>query len=175
MFGNLHCDFQAGADVVVVRLGLAHIVQQKGENQQVNARFLPPGWRGRAAVLLFRMKGVDGLDGAKGMLIDRVAMIVIADDQRFDGAEFREQQSEDAKFLHHAQRLGGMRTNHDLAQRRPALRPRKDQARHRGRACSMRRSVLAASLSPCCATNSKQLKKVQAKPARRAAAERFAR
>ena len=28
-----------------------------------------------------------------------------------------------------------------------------------GSACSMRRSVLAASLSPCCATNSKQLKK----------------
>ena len=59
-------------------------------------------------------------------------MIEVADDQRLDRAELRQQQSKHSQLLHDAQRARGVRTDQDLAQRGPALRPRRSMRGHRG-------------------------------------------
>src|ERR1700690_704379 len=58
-------------------------------------------------------------DGEEGMLVDRVAMIEVADDEGFNSFEFRQKQSEQTQRVHGAQGVGGGRLQQRLLQIEP--------------------------------------------------------
>src|ERR1700690_1551267 len=58
-------------------------------------------------------------DGEEGMLVDRVAMIEVADDEGFNSFEFRQKQSEQTQRVHGTQGVGGVRLQQRLLQIEP--------------------------------------------------------
>ena len=59
---------------------------------------------------------MQNFDGQKGVLVDGVAVIQVAQHQRVDGVELGQGEREQVQRMHRAQRLGGVRLDQELAQ-----------------------------------------------------------
>ena len=71
-------------------------------------------------------------DGEERVLINRVAMIKITHHEHLDTLEFRQQQRQQAKRVHGAQSIGGMRLHQRLLQIKPQLGPTRRCGSQRG-------------------------------------------
>ena len=94
----------AGSDVVLVAAGLAGIMQQQGEQEEIEAVDLRQQL-GKPLLVFVRglAQAVDIVDGQEGMLIDGVAMIAVANDQGVNAVELRDQHLQNAEGMHGAQ------------------------------------------------------------------------
>ena len=112
----------------------AGVVQQQGEEEEVEA--VDFGEQLRQALLVLvrgRAQGVDIVDDEEGVLVDGVAVVAVADDERVDAVELGDEHLENAERVHGAQRVRGVGAEQDFAQRVPEIGPFGD-VRWRGRA-----------------------------------------
>ena len=65
---------------------------------------------------------MDVVDGEEGVLVDGVAVIAVADDQRVDAVELGDEHFEHAEGMHGAEGMGGMGAEQDFAQSIPEIR-----------------------------------------------------
>ena len=102
--------------------GFSGVVKQEGQQEEIEAVDL----RQKLGQALFVFVGglaerVDVVDGEEGMLIHRVAVVAVADDQRIDAVELGNQHLKDAEGVHGAESVRGMRAEQDFAQRVPEV------------------------------------------------------
>ena len=79
-------------------------------------------------------KAVHIVDGQERVLVNGVAVIAIANDERIDAVEFRDQHLQHAQRVHRAQRVCGVRSEQHFAQGIPQIRAFGDVDRQRGQA-----------------------------------------
>ena len=111
---------QTSFDVIVLGHAFADIVEEKSEKQELRlfefaekiGKFLFP-FGGFAAEIL------EIFDGNEGMGVHGVVMIEIANDERIDGREFREEADEDSLGVHRAEGVCGVRRDENLLEVRP--------------------------------------------------------
>ena len=96
---------------------LPDVVKEQSRDEQVDVI----GFGGQIAerVLFPAAQFEHGFDGDEGVLVDRIAMVEIADDQRFNFAQLRENGFERVRLMHGAQGLRGMGEAQDFAERSP--------------------------------------------------------
>jgi hypothetical protein len=88
---------------------LARVMHKQGEEEEVE----PVDLRQQGSKALFPRnvrlaQGMNIVDDQEGMLVDRVAMIRIANDQRVDAVELGNQQLQNAQGMHGAKRVRGV-------------------------------------------------------------------
>ncbi len=106
--------------MVAAAAGLPRVVHEYREEEEVEAIDLRE--QGRKAPFPGKLRlaqGVNIVDDQKGMLVDGVAMIGVANDQRVNAVELGNKQFQDAECVHGAQRVRGVRSEQDLAQTVP--------------------------------------------------------
>ncbi len=126
-------ELEARIDVVLRRHRFARIVQQQAEVEEF--RLLEFCQQIGKPPVPFRFRFfqvVQVLYGEKGMLVDRVAMIKIANHERFHALEFRQQKCEQAKRVHGAQGIGRVRLKQGFLQVKPQLPAPRRRGRERG-------------------------------------------
>ena len=116
-------EFDALAGVFAGAAALAGVVQQQGEEEKIEA----VDFRQQLREALFVVVGglaqaVDVVDGEEGVLVDGVAVIAVADDERVDAVEFGDEHFQNAEGVHGAQRVGGVGAEQHFAQRVPEIR-----------------------------------------------------
>src|SRR5260221_2213055 len=98
----------------------ADVVQEQRQNQQIAAvRRLPQLPEVRAASIRRFGQLLQVLDGAQGVLVHRVAVIKIANHQRIDAGELRQDFRQQPQTLQRAQRHAWVIGTQDLSQRPP--------------------------------------------------------
>ncbi len=98
-----------------VRRRLAGVVQQQGEQEQVEAVDFRQQLRQALLVLVRRLaEAVHVVDGEEGVLVDGVAVVAVADDQGVDAVELGDQHLENAEGVHGAQGVRGVRARAGL-------------------------------------------------------------
>ena len=122
--------------VVVAASSLPRIVQQRRQEHQLRvlhiAQYAAKPSRPHAHLPGLRLlQPVQSIDHNQGVLIHRVAVVRIADHQRVNPVELRQQQLQNPQRVHHAQRLARKEPQQDLLhvppQRRPLLQMRRQQ------------------------------------------------
>ena len=103
---------------------LARVVQQQRQQKQIQPVDLRQQLRQPLLVVVRRLpQPVHVVDGQKRVLVHGVAVIAVADHQRIDAVELRNQHLQHAQRVHRAQRMRGVRSQQHLAQRIPQVRP----------------------------------------------------
>ena len=78
------------------------------------------------------LQAMQMLDGKKRVLVDRVAVIEVADDQRFDSLQFRQEQREQAQRIHRAECVGGVRLEQSFLEVEPQFAAARRRGSQRG-------------------------------------------
>ena len=115
--------FDAGGDVVVGAPGLAGVVEQQSEEEEVEA--IDFRQKLGEALIVFMgglTQAVDIVDDEEGMFIDCVAVITVADDQGVDAVKLGDEHLQNAEGVHGAEGVSGVRPEQDSAQRVPQIR-----------------------------------------------------
>ena len=98
------------AGMLAVAAALAGVVQQQREQEQIEAVDLRQQLRQALFVVVRRLaQAVHVVDGQEGVLVDGVAVIAVANDQRVDAVELGNQHLQHAERVHGAQRVRGVR------------------------------------------------------------------
>ena len=100
----------------------AGVVQEQGEEEEIEA--VDFGEQLGEALLVLacgRAQGVDVVDDQKGVLVDGVAMVAVADDERVDAVEFGDEHLENAERVHGAQSVGGVGAEKHFAKSVPEV------------------------------------------------------
>jgi hypothetical protein len=112
----------AGLDVVVGLGAFADVVKKESEVKKIGlfefveefgVALIPFGLRLAEEMEIF--------DGDEGVLVDGVAMGVVADDESIDGFEFGKQDGEKAKGVEGAERVCGMRREENFLEDHPEM------------------------------------------------------
>ena len=102
--------------------GLAGVVQQQGKEEEIEAVDFREQLRQALLVLVGgRAQGVHVVDDEEGVLVDGVAVVAVADDERVDAVELGNQHLKNAERVHGAQSVRGVRTEQHFAQRVPKV------------------------------------------------------
>ena len=116
--------FDALAGVFAGAAGLAGVVQQQGEQEEVEAIDLRQQLGEALLVVADRLaKAVDVVDGEQGVLVDGVAVIAVANHQGVDAVELGDEHLQNAEGVHGAQGMGGVGSEQDFAQGVPQIGP----------------------------------------------------
>ena len=106
--------------VIAGAAGLAGVVHEQREQKQVEAVDFGQEPGETLFPLVMRLaEGVDVIDDEEGVLVDGVAMVGVADDERVDAMEFGDEQLEDSEGVHGAQSMGGVGADQNFAQAVP--------------------------------------------------------
>ena len=101
---------------------LAGVVQEQGEEEEVEAIDFRQQL-GEALLVLVggRAQGVDVVDDEEGVLVDGVAVIAVADDERVDAVELGDEHFQNAERVHGAESMSGVRAEKHFAQSVPEI------------------------------------------------------
>ena len=106
---------------------LAGVVQQQGEKEEIDAIDFREQLREALLVLVGgRAQAVDVVDDQEGVLVDGVAVVAVANDERVDAVEFGNQHLKHAERVHGAESMRGMGAEQHFAQRVPEVGPFRD-------------------------------------------------
>src|ERR1700743_3261812 len=96
---------------------LASVVHKKREQKKVEAvDFRQQSGKALFPVVRGLAQSVHVVDDEKSMLVDSVAMVRVADDERIDAVKFGNDQLEHAERVHGAQGMRGVRPKQDFTQ-----------------------------------------------------------
>ena len=110
-------EFDALARMFAAAAAFAGIVQQQREQEEIEAVDFGQQLREALfAVMRGLAQAVHVVDGEEGVLVDGVAVVAVANDQRIDAVELGDQHLQDAERVHGAQRVRGVRAEQDFAQ-----------------------------------------------------------
>src|SRR5579884_2390371 len=142
--------FHALRAVVARAARFSRIVHQDGEQKQVEAVNLRKQ-RGEALFPVVRRlpQRVNIVYDEKCVLIHRIAMVRVADDQSVNAVEFRNDQLQQAQRVHRAQRVRGMRPSRTSRRQFHRNGPSGICTANAGSASAMRSSAFWLSLYPC--------------------------
>ena len=112
------------AGVLAGAARLAGVVQQQRQQKQIEPVDLRQQLRQALLVVVRGLaQAVHVVDGEEGVLVDGVAVIAVANDQRIDAVELGDQHLQNAERVHGAQRVRGVGAEQHFAQRVPEIRP----------------------------------------------------
>ncbi len=112
------------AGVLAGAAAFAGVVQQQCQKEKIEA--IDFGKQLREAVFVVvggLAQAVHIVDGEKGVLVDGVAVIAVADDESVDAVELGDEHLENAESVHGAERVRGVGAEQDFAQGIPQIRP----------------------------------------------------
>ena len=118
---------QASLDVTFDGHSFANIVEKKSEEKKLRLLKFAENFREFALPIPGGLaEALEIVDRLEGMLVDRVAVVEIANDQRIDAAKLAEERNEHAEPVQIAQGIGGARLEQNRTE--PLPEPRKVEA-----------------------------------------------
>ena len=115
--------FDALAGVLAGAAALAGVVQQQGQQEEVEAIDFGQQLREALFVVVRGLaQAVHVVDGEEGVLIDGVAVVAVADDEGVDAVELRDEHLQNAERVHGAQCMCRVGAEQDFAQGVPEIR-----------------------------------------------------
>ena len=116
-------EFDAGCAMIAVAPRLAGIVQQQGEQEQVEAIKLRQQRREALIAVGTRLAQLmDVIYDEEGVFVDGIAMVRVADDECVYAVKFGDEQFKNAECVHCAQGVRSMRAEQNFAQAVPQKR-----------------------------------------------------